>query len=251
MGKYNLGMKGEAMERVVIFGTTGEVGLSIAQSFLEAGFIVLAPTRNIEKLGVLADEHLPPKFRENLKIVKLDFQSQKSCAELKKTISEFAPNGVVNSLGGWFQGPSLSELETADFDKVISDNLKSHFLAAQCSLPALEKQNSNPFYVMIGGGAAFHVMPGSAIVSVAAAAQIMLIEAFAKENQNKRIRFFEPVLMTPVITRSRQHDNSTFISAKSVGELCLSFARTNQAIQTVRQIKSSGELSILISELKK
>lgn len=237
------------MKRVIVLGGAGEVGFSIIEEFLSAGFEVLAPTRRASSLEVLKNT-LNPKLQSSLSIFECDLEVPQQREKLIGMANAFRPDGVVASLGGWYQDGRLDTMSLENWNKVLKNNLTSHFLAAQTLLPVLE-ENEQSFYVMIGGGAALHPVPGSAHVSVAASAQLMLIKSFQSEYSESGVRFFNPILMTPIVTRSRAQVSRSWITSSEVGKMCVAFALTNQELETTLPIQNPKMVEDLILSLSK
>ncbi len=237
------------MKKVIVMGAAGEVGFAIVEEFLQAGFEVLAPTRRaseLEKLRAL----LAPNLRERLAVYGCDLMLPQDRMSLGQRAKSFSADGVVASLGGWYQDGPLERMSLENWNKALQNNLTSHFLAAQTLLPQL-RPNEKSFCVMIGGGAAFEHVPGAAHVSVAAAAQLMLIKSFKAEYQDRDIRFFNPVFMTPLVTRSRGRHSIQWITASLVGKMCVAFGETEAEVETVMPIHSLAMAQELVNAWEK
>ena len=65
---------------------------------------------------------------------------------------------AIACLGGWYYGYSLHRMPFADWERVLQNNLTTHFLFMRAVLSLLHDQNHGT-YVMINGGAAEVIAP--------------------------------------------------------------------------------------------
>lgn len=194
--------------RAVVAGATGEVGEGVVAALLAGGWQVTALGRSADRLAGMSARLGDP---DALHTVVLDPDGG-GWQRLAGSIG--TPELVVASLGGWFSGPGLAVLPRPDFDRVLGDGLTAHLGAAQAFLPAMERAGGGT-YVMINGAAALAPVPGSGVVSVVTAAQLMLARVLAAEAREVSVRSL--VIATPVLSRSRTDGPSSWVSARDVG----------------------------------
>jgi NAD(P)-dependent dehydrogenase (short-subunit alcohol dehydrogenase family) len=125
-------------------------------------------------------------------------------------------DAVVASIGGWRQGPGVTETPVETWREVLDQSLTPHFLAARALLPALADR-AGATYTFVNGGGALHPVPGAGAICVSAAAQLMLAAVLASEYEGRAVRVNALVLGTPVRTRSRPAGPDGWISADEAG----------------------------------
>lgn len=198
--------------RAVVAGATGQVGEGVVAALVARGWQVTALGRSAKGLSGLVSRLGDP---DALRTMELD-PSDGGWQRFAESID--TPQLVVASLGGWFSGPELAVLPRPDFDRVLGDGLTAHLGAAQAFLPAMEQAGGGT-YVMINGAAALAPVPGSGVVSVVTAAQLMLARVLAAEAQAVTVRSL--VIATPVLSRSRPDGPPGWVSARDVGSTAL------------------------------
>ncbi len=200
----------------VVLGGAGDVGEGIVRQLRAAGHTVAVPSRSKEKLVAL-DETTRGVGRL------VDFvgsvSDARSAPDLAKQIeAQLGPiDLVVASVGSWWTGPTMLEMDHEDWTRILNGSQTSHFVVARAFLPLIRHRDGAQ-YVFINGGAARMPVPGSGPISVAAAAQEMMKTVFASELADDPVAICTLMLMTPVKTRSRQVDNPNWLSADNVGQ---------------------------------
>ena len=90
-------------------------------------------------------------------------------------------DGFVN-LAGYFKAfTPISDLDTADFDEIISGNLRSHFLCARAALPLLFRSDQGAM-VCVASTQAIDVIPNYTHYAAAKAGVVALVKGLAREN---------------------------------------------------------------------
>ena len=202
----------------VVAGGTGQVGEGIVKRLIQAGATVIVPVRSKNAANQLAGylDSLPDK---RLVLIDGDLSNAESAAlfrnELLRKFSRI--DLAVASLGGWWKGRKLHEVNLDDWESILSNNLTSHIIAGKTLLSILLQQHQG-MYVMVNGAASETVVPGSAPISVVAAAQSMMARSFAMENHGEGVRVHSVVIQTPVITRQNaENAREGWVSAEQVG----------------------------------
>jgi NAD(P)-dependent dehydrogenase (short-subunit alcohol dehydrogenase family) len=191
------------MRNVLVAGGAGGVGEGIVRALLAADDLrVIVTSRRAERLAQLredAGELADP--RRLIGIVGNAGEPRGAKAIAERIRDEFGGLDVaIPSLGGWWQGGPLLKVDPVTWEAVRTEMLDTHVAFARAFVPELLRQPGG-LYLGIGGGAAFFPVPGSSIVSIAAAAQLMLTRALAAELADRDVRILELVVNGPVRTR--------------------------------------------------
>lgn len=170
-----------AGREALVVGGTGNVGFYLVDGFLRAGARVLVPSRSIDKIERLrarvgggdADRIIP---------IPGDIGTPDGAASIRSRVQDLSDGltAVAAAPASWHQTASMLRAGFSDFKNVIETRLYPHYLAAEALLPLLKGDGS---YTTINGPAGFlgPPQPGVGSISVAAAAQNKLIQAFAME----------------------------------------------------------------------
>ncbi|MBF6621038.1 MAG: SDR family oxidoreductase [Patulibacter sp.] len=205
----------------VVCGGAGEVGEGIVSALLHAGARVAVPSRRSGRLETLerrlVDAGVPTAgFVPVLGDLSAD---EGSAARLGEDVLRVAgpPDLVVAALGGWDSGAALADTALADWERTVYDNLRSHQLAINVFVPMLRRR-PGAGYVMINGAAARYPVPGSGVVSIAAAGELMASQVLAAEESGTGLQV-ESYVLGPVGTRSRDEVAPWMATAAQVGEV--------------------------------
>lgn len=200
---------------MVLAGGTGGVGEGIARALLLAGHRVIVPSRSTERLALLRSR-LRESGADDERLVTLlghVGDGDEACLVAETIVREHGRvDALVPSLGGWWEGRRLLDVDPATWDVVMAEMLRTHFIFARAFVPLLERQGGGR-YIGIGGGAAYYPIVGSSLVSIAAAAQLMLTRVLRAEIGDPRIEILELVVDGPVRTR----DSETFATPEWIG----------------------------------
>ncbi|MEU8813786.1 SDR family NAD(P)-dependent oxidoreductase [Actinoplanes sp. NPDC048796] len=179
----------------VVAGGTGRAGTAVVRELISRGAVVAVPSRNPSRLARLQD-----KIQSDLLHGFVgDISDLPDSTRLRSLIAaELGPiDAVVASLGEWWEGAPLAGLDPAVWQRIISDNLTSHFMVARVFLPALAGR-ADSVYLALGGIASVLAVAGSGPISVTGAAQAMLMRVLAAENES--VRLHEVDVYTPIVT---------------------------------------------------
>jgi NAD(P)-dependent dehydrogenase (short-subunit alcohol dehydrogenase family) len=198
---------------IVVAGGTGDVGEGIVRALLNAGASVIVPVRTVEKGERL---RTAVGVASGLRLIAGEVGVVAGAAALAARVADDGPlDGVIASLGGWWSGDALVAIEGSTWDRIITDNLTSHFAVSRAFAPLLAKSHGT--YVQVLGGAALSPMAGSSLVSITAAAVMMMGRVMEAESAGTFV-VRQILIETFVATRSRAADAQTGISAETVGE---------------------------------
>ena len=202
------------MRRVLVAGGAGGVGEAIVRALLDAGDVeVLATSRSAERLNALAAS-LEPRLRPRLSRIVGEAGSFEGAARIVAEVEARGGADVAIALlgrGFWSSGPLLS-LDPREWNAVLDEMLTAHFAFARAAIPMLAARRDS-LYLSIGGGAAFTPVPDAALMSIAAAGQLMLTRALAAEGGEASPRICELVIDGPVRTR----DSADFAEESWIG----------------------------------
>ncbi|CCH57290.1 putative oxidoreductase SSP0419 [Fibrisoma limi BUZ 3] len=185
----------------LVAGGTGGVGEGIVRTLLTEGATVIVPTRTAAK-GERLREYVVDVAQDRLVIIEA-ILSQEDGAQ---TVAQQVQNRyghldiLVASLGGWWQGQTLTQLDLKTWNQLLTTNLTSHFLAIRYLVPLLTQQTG--VYAHINGFSAEQAYPKAAPVAMAAAAQKSLVMSLKEELNGTGIRVLE-LILGPISTRDR------------------------------------------------
>jgi NAD(P)-dependent dehydrogenase (short-subunit alcohol dehydrogenase family) len=197
----------------LVLGGAGEVGEGIVRGLLAAGATVAVPSRSEERLASLRARLGSPA---RLLTVLGDVGRPQGLAVLSGRLESDCPplDAVVASLGGRWQGPRLVELSVEMWEQILRGSLTAHFLAARTFLPLVSRRKGT--YIFINGDTAQPVA-GSAPISVASAAQLMLMRTFAAEDDGQA-RILSLVLTQRLASTAPAGGPAGTLTADAVGE---------------------------------
>ena len=206
----------------LIAGGAGEVGEGIVRTFLTRGATVIVPSRSPKKLEQLR-ERLGELAHGRLMTIVGEVSSLSGAARIREWIELIFGklDIVIASLGEWRQSSQMIETSLADWHSVLDNNLTPHFVTARIFLPLLAKQ-PNAAYLFINGDAAENPIPHSGLLSIAAAAQLMLKDVLVAEMQdissgNNTVRINTLMVCNYVASRSRLQPHPEWLTADEVG----------------------------------
>jgi NAD(P)-dependent dehydrogenase (short-subunit alcohol dehydrogenase family) len=226
----------------VVVGGTGGVGEGIVKSLLKKEFTVVVPTRSEHKIQSLKEYTSDIETGKLIPIVG-SVNNIESAEKLRKYLSgEFKSiDLVVASLGGWHQGYPITSYPLEDWNKILDNNLTSHFLAIKTLVPLLNPQKG--FYFHINGFSAEGGYPMAGPVAMTAAAQKSLIQTLGKELAKTGIQVHE-LILGPMKTRDRLkhgHGQDDWYYPEEIG---------NYIINIVSKERQEKEVHYLLSKEK-
>jgi NAD(P)-dependent dehydrogenase (short-subunit alcohol dehydrogenase family) len=185
----------------LVAGGTGGVGEGIVRALLHEDAIVIVPARSSEKAESLR-AYVSDIPTGNLVTLVGDMSTWEGISDFQQKIRQRFDHLdlVVASLGGWSQGLPLTSVTFATWQKILNDNLTSHFLAIKGFVPFLTPKTGA--YIHINGFGSEEIIPMAAPVTAAAAAQKSLVQTLAAELKTTGIKVWEMIL-GPMQTRQR------------------------------------------------
>jgi len=123
---------------VIVTGGSRGIGKGIALRFGEAGLNVLVVSRSESDASAVARMIGP-----NASGFGADVSTPEGCAAMANAaLDRYGTINVLCANAGVFPAAKLSEMTPADFDHVISTNLRSTFLSVSAALPAMTAAGS-------------------------------------------------------------------------------------------------------------
>ncbi|MDO9380302.1 MAG: SDR family NAD(P)-dependent oxidoreductase [Nocardioidaceae bacterium] len=186
----------DAPPHAVVVGGTGYVGSHVVQGLLDAGAArVTVPTRRTSDLPAWAND-------DRVVLVRTDVSTPDGSETLARVLADAPPVALASaSVGGWWEGPQLVDLDAETWDGLLRSNLTSHWLAARAVVPHLDPDGSA--YVTTNGIATVQPEAGSGPVSVTGAAQTMLLDVLRAEESRGGVRFHELCIVNPIVDDGR------------------------------------------------
>jgi NAD(P)-dependent dehydrogenase (short-subunit alcohol dehydrogenase family) len=231
--------------KVVIVGGAGGVGEGIVRVLLRRGARVLVTSRSDEKLRELTAHCRSVSSGELLTLVG-DLGDEVGARILQQQIFEQfrEVNVAVASLGSWSQGHPLTSVDMDTWNRVLRENLTSHFLAIKMLVPLLHPKTGS--YVHINGFSAEEPYPMAGPVAMAAAAQKSMALTLSEELKPTGIRVFE-LILGPVKTRARVRQGqvrSDWLTPEEIGDYVagLVTGRIDNQGEIVHRLMSRNDL---------
>jgi NAD(P)-dependent dehydrogenase (short-subunit alcohol dehydrogenase family) len=206
------------MKHILVAGGAGGVGEAIVRALLAAGHRVIVPSRSQARIDRL---RLDAGANANLVSFTGEIGTLDGALLIRDRIAREIGrlDVLIPSLGGWWEGGLLSATPSV-WDTVINEMLRTHYMFAHVFVPVIRAQASGGRYIGIGGGAAYHPIRNSSLVSIAGAAQLMLTRALRQEIDDPDVDILELVVDGPVRTRDSEHlAGLDWIKAEDVGRV--------------------------------
>lgn len=168
---------------VIVTGGSRGIGKGIALRFGEAGLNVLVVSRSEADAAAVAG--LIGKTASGFAA---DVSTPEGCAAMAAAaVSRYGAIDVLCANAGIFPAAKLSEMTPADFDHVISTNLRSTFLSVSAVLPAMEKAGQGRIVITSSITGPITGYPGWAHYGASKAGQLGFMRTAAIELAPKRI----------------------------------------------------------------
>lgn len=168
---------------VIVTGGSRGIGKGIALRFGAAGLNVLVVSRNQADAAAVAAE-----IGSTASGVAVDVSTPEGCEKMAATALErYGAIDVLCANAGIFPAAKLGAMTAADFDHVISTNLRSTFLSVSSVLPAMEKAGSGRIVITSSITGPITGYPGWAHYGASKAGQLGFMRTAAIELAPKRI----------------------------------------------------------------
>ncbi len=172
---------------VVITGSTGGLGPAVVQACLRAGAVVVAGHR-----GHVAPDEWRSRFESaagQLALVSADLTDETSVPALADyALEQYGRlDGWLNLVGGYAGGTPVADLELAEFEAMLTLNLRTAFLGSRAAFRAMQPRRRGSI-VNVSSLGALRGTAGHAGYAAAKAAVIRLTETLAAEGAPYGIR---------------------------------------------------------------
>ena len=170
------------MKNIIITGTSRGIGFSLAKNFADAGYQVLALSRNPKTIEALA--------HKNMTAIATDLSDEK---DLQKIVDFVKINWnkvdiLIHNAGKLINKPFL-ELSSSDFSEVFKVNVFAVAALTRKMIPFLKKGSHVVTISSMGGVQGSLKFPGLAAYSSSKGAVITLSELLAEEYKDAGIAF--------------------------------------------------------------
>jgi len=187
----------------LVAGGTGGIGEGIVRVLLEGGWTVFVPVRGAERADKLK-AYVADVAGDRLHLVPVDLAMGSEVAQFKERVAEKAKtlHLAVVTVGSSYYGYSLHKAPRADWDRLVTENLITHFNLQHEFLGWFHTQNAGTYITLTGPEADF-AHPETGLMSILAAAQKMMARVEALEASGSGVKVYSVTSRTPVATRNR------------------------------------------------
>lgn len=173
------------MRTVIITGGTGALGSVVTARLLSEGWRCLVTYRSESEAEQLIAS-LQPKG-DQLQLHPVDVTDEHSVTDFFQSLGEREIDALIHLVGGVKSFQRVSETSTADWDFLLSLNLRSFFLVAREAMKRFERQRSGRI-VAIGSMASIKPSANQHAYGVAKAGVAALTKILADEGRSFGIR---------------------------------------------------------------
>lgn len=206
------------LKTALVAGGTGSIGEGIVKILIEGGYKVFVPFRPMDQTERLL-AYAKPAAASDLVLLPCDLSDISAVAAARKKVSQEVEelDLVVTAVGSSYYGYSLHRIPPQDWDRLLTENLRTHFNLQHEFLSLLHEQKKG-VYVVLNGPEANFVQPESGLMSIIAAAKKMMARVASQEAFSTGVRVYSVTSNTPVATRSRGEQISPeWITAEELG----------------------------------
>jgi NAD(P)-dependent dehydrogenase (short-subunit alcohol dehydrogenase family) len=165
---------------VLITGGTGALGKSLTQRFVSSGATTIATYLNDEKIEALKGQNTI-----NAELIKADVTREEQVVKLISTIVErFGHIDIlVNSVGGYLGGKSVTDLEEHEWDLMMNLNLKSAFLISKHVIPVMKSSGHGGKIIHISSKTGLKSEGHDSAYAASKSGLIRLVESISQETK--------------------------------------------------------------------
>src|SRR6185312_1102087 len=162
---------------VLITGGTGALGKTLTQRFISSGAITIATYLN--------DEKLKGHDTINAELIKADVTREEQVVKLISAIVErFGHIDIlVNSIGGYLGGKSVTDLDEHERDLMMNLNLKSAFLISKHVIPVMKSSGPGGKIVHISSKTGLKSEGHDSAYAASKSGLIRLVESISQETK--------------------------------------------------------------------
>lgn len=240
-----------AHEKVAfVAGGTGGIGEAIVAALIHREYRVYVPARNDDQAKRL-QEFVGPDA--DVHVLTGDLSVAPDVDAMRDTIVEREGHvdAVVVSVGSYYYGHRMHRMPMSDWDRVVCDNLTTHFNLQRAFVDRLREQNKG-VYIVLNGPEADTIHPDEQVMSIMAAGQRMMAQVVAQESFDSLVRVYSITARTSIKTRSRDaQTNPEWISARELGTYVANLigGHAPGTHQTMHEIRDRSHLDSLLGEI--
>jgi NAD(P)-dependent dehydrogenase (short-subunit alcohol dehydrogenase family) len=172
---------------VLVAGGTGGLGHAVSLAFLSEGAKVVVTYRNQKEFDALRSA--AGTNGSSLEGRRVDVTDEAAVRELIDAV--FAKygrlDGLVNTVGGYAGGKNLWQTDAKVFDQMLTLNMRSGYVLARATVPAMIKQGSGVI-VNIASKAAVEHAAGAAAYAASKAGAVAMMDSLAAEVKGTGVR---------------------------------------------------------------
>lgn len=192
----------------IVTGASRGIGKGIALRFGEAGLNVLVVSRSQADADGVASE-----IGANASGFAADVSTEEGCkAMVEAAVARYGGVDVLCANAGIFPAAKLGEMTVADFDHVISTNLKSTFLSVSAVLPAMTRAGAGRIIITSSITGPITGYPGWSHYGASKAGQLGLMRTAAIELAPKKITV-NAVMPGNIMTEGLEGNGPDYIAA--------------------------------------
>ena len=165
---------------VLVAGGTGGLGHAVSLAFLEQGAKVVVIYRNQKEFDTLRSA--AGANGSALEGRRVDVTDEAAARELiDAVLAKYGRlDGLVNTVGGYAGGKNLWQTDAKVFDQMLTLNMRSGYVLARATVPAMVKQGFGAI-VNIASKAAVEHAAGAAAYAASKAGAVAMMDSLAAE----------------------------------------------------------------------
>ena len=166
---------------VLITGGTGALGKTLTQRFISSGATTIATYLKDENIEANKGQNT-----NNAQFIKADVTREEQVVRLISAIVErFGHIDIlVNSVGGYLGGKSVTELEEHEWDLMMNLNLKSAFLISKHVIPIMKSSGPGGKIVHISSKTGLKAEGHDSAYAASKSGLIRLVESISQETKD-------------------------------------------------------------------
>ena len=225
---------------IVISGSTGGVGTSVAKLFASKGHCIILLGRNIEKLTDLS-KYILEKYNTTVHFFKCDIENKSEVFKCIDKINRLNKKvDLLLNIAGVFPYGALSIDSEHDFDNCMDVNLKLPYLLSIGLFNSI-KSNGGGKIINIGSSSSYSGFKNSVIYCTSKHALLGFSRALHDEwkDYGITVHCISPGTIDTDMANKLPQDKSTFISVEEFSELVYDISRYsgNMIVEEVRAVR--------------
>lgn len=236
----------------MVAGGSGGIGEAIVFALINRDYRVYVPNRPGDQSGRLR-EYVGEDA--DIHFIEADLSVAEEVDAMRDTIVEREGriDAVVVSVGSYYYGHRMHRMPMADWHRVVSDNLTTHFNLQRAFVGRLRDQNAGT-YLVLTGPEAETIHPDEQVMSIMAAGQRMMARVIAHEAFDSLVRVYSITARTSIKTRSRAAQaNPDWIPALDLASYVAGLIRGQMPgiHETMHEIRDRAHLDSLLDEARR